>query len=167
MVLGKPDVSPEIAAERIHLIISGRVDMVVPLYSPSAQTRSTQPWQGRARKGGRGKHLRYESPSCSRVVLDVHPRVWERVADGSEAAEDHRVNEKVKKVDRLTGRHLSMSGPTGRKTDTGPQKSGSEYRSRRNAPRKPSGAVRILPTYRRTAIRSVSVSYPAWHAGGY
>lgn len=167
MVLRESDSFPEITVGRIHLIIGDRAGMVVPLYSPSAQTLSARAWPVRSCKGRRGQYLRQEPTGCSRVVLDVHPRVCGRVADGSEAAEDHRVNGKVKKADRLTGRGPSLAGLSGCKTDTGPQKPRSKYRSRRNTPRRSSGRVRLLPSNWRTGMRSVSVPHPIWHAGGY
>jgi len=83
-----------------------RLGLVVPTYSPDAQTVGTQLRPNWPRKDG----LKYESPQGSRVIVDVHPRAREEVRHGDG---DLFIVEGCKKGDALVSRGAAAVALTG------------------------------------------------------
>jgi hypothetical protein len=84
--------------------------LVVPTLSPDGITRSCQLRPDKPRKDRKGKPLKYETPGGSGAILDVHPRMRERVRSGTG---DLWVTEGIKKADALTSRDLPAIGLIG------------------------------------------------------
>lgn len=124
MLLDESGISPEIAAERGYRTVRRRAELseykayqrrvpalLVPVYSPDGETTLSQLRPDNSRKDKKGKPLKYETPGGSKVILDVHPRMRERVRHrgGGELF----VTEGIKKADALTSRGAPTVGGIG------------------------------------------------------
>ena len=116
-------ISPEIIADRGYATVRSRAELLefkkyqrrapalrIPIYSPDKETTSSQLRPDNPRKDRKGKPLKYETPGGSRVILDVHPRMRERVRS---SLEDLWITEGIKKADSLTSRSLPTIGLIG------------------------------------------------------
>jgi hypothetical protein len=75
--------------------------LVIPMYSPTGELATHQIRPDAPRKNGKGKPIKYETPACSPIHLDVHPSQTERVRDASVPL---WITEGVKKADSLVSR---------------------------------------------------------------
>lgn len=123
MLFEESSVSPEIVAERGYVTVRSRTELLdfkkyqrrapalrVPLYSPDGETKSVQLRPDNPRRGKAGKIIKYETAGGSTVILDVHPRMRERVRS---SLEDLWITEGIKKADCLTSRGLPTVGLIG------------------------------------------------------
>ncbi len=173
MILGKSGISSEVTAERGCTTMWGRAErvdskecsrqagLVVPIHSLVGRTQSAQLRPDRPRKGSKGKLLKHEASGCSKVVLDVQPRMWERVADGSEADEDHWVTEVIRKAGCLTSWGLPTVGLTGvRNRQRAVQAVIRILFARNPTPRRSSGNVHLPSRYRGPGTKSSPIPHP-------
>jgi hypothetical protein len=123
MLFEESGISPEVAEERGYYTARRRSEvpeafkdyqrkpgLVVPMFSPAAETVSYQLRPDKPRKDKKGKPLKYETPGNSKVILDVHPRMLEEVRAG---VGDLWITEGIKKADSLTSRGLPTIGLVG------------------------------------------------------
>jgi uncharacterized protein DUF3854 len=78
--------------------LPARPGLVIPMFSPDGITRSYQ-----LRPHRKGKGPKYWTPTRSKVIVDVHPRMLEEVRHGDG---DLWITEGCKKGDALTSRGL-------------------------------------------------------------
>ena len=77
--------------------------LLIPVYSPTGDIATYQYRADQPRVGKDGKTIKYETPKGSRMVLDVHPSVQERIGDPSVPL---FITEGAKKGDSLVSRGL-------------------------------------------------------------
>jgi hypothetical protein len=77
--------------------------LLIPVYSPTGEIATYQFRPDQPRIGNDGKPVKYETPSGTRMVLDVHPSARERLGDPSVPL---FITEGVKKGDALVSRGL-------------------------------------------------------------
>ncbi len=77
--------------------------LLIPVYAPSGEIATYQYRPDLPRVGKNGKPVKYETPSGTRMALDVHPLARERLGDPSVPL---FITEGVKKGDALVSRGL-------------------------------------------------------------
>ena len=77
--------------------------LLIPIYSPTGEIVNYQFRPDQPRIGKNGKSVKYETPSGSRMVLDVHPFARERLGN---PAVPLFITEGIKKGDSLVSRSL-------------------------------------------------------------
>ncbi len=122
MLFKESSIDPAVAAERGYSTARSRTELLdfpkyqrrpglrVPLYSPDGATKGAQIRPHTPRRGKRGKAIKYETAGGSEVILDVHPRMRERVNGGDG---DLWLTEGIKKSDALTSHDLPAIGLIG------------------------------------------------------
>jgi hypothetical protein len=114
MLLEESGISPEIVAGRGYRTVRSRTELLdfkkyqrrapallVPMFSPDGETRSSQLRADNPRRDKSGKAIKYETAGGAGAILDVHPRNLEAVRD---AGVDLWITEGVKKGDSLASR---------------------------------------------------------------
>ncbi len=111
MLLDGSGISPEVVAERGYRTVDRagvpdafrryqrRSGLLVPMYSPDGITASHQLRPDKPRKDKKGKAVKYETPTGTRCILDVHPRMRKAIKDPSVPL---WITEGIKKADALT-----------------------------------------------------------------
>ncbi len=123
MLYAESDIDPDVAAERGYYTARTRSEvpecfadyqrkpgLVIPMFSPDGDTVGYQLRPDKPRRDRKGKPLKYETPTGSDVIIDVHPRMREEARSGSG---DLWVTEGIKKADALTSRGLCAVGIIG------------------------------------------------------
>jgi len=117
--LEESGISNDIASERGYATAGRRAELpaafknyqrrapalVIPTYSPDKETTSHQIKPDNPRRDKRDKPVKYETAGGSRIIIDVHPRMMDRVRDGSEP---FFITEGIKSADSLA----SLDAPT-------------------------------------------------------
>jgi hypothetical protein len=118
MLIEGSGIDPEVAAARDYRTIEKKADLkrlgfsdsqrnppglLIPIYSPTGEIATYQFRPDRPRIGKGGKPVKYETPSGTRMVLDVHPSVREMLGNPSVPL---FITEGIKKGDALASRGL-------------------------------------------------------------
>ena len=118
MLLDESGITPDVVEARGYRTIEKKVDLkslgfaerqcnppglLIPIYSPTAEIVTYQFRPDQPRIGKDGKPVKYETPSGSRMVLDVHPFAREKLGNPSVPL---FITEGIKKGDALVSRGL-------------------------------------------------------------
>jgi DNA-binding Lrp family transcriptional regulator len=123
MLLHESGIDPGVADERGYATVRSRTELLdfkkyqrrapalrVPAHSLDGVTTSAQIRPDNPRRGKAGKVIKYETIGGSKAILDVHPRMRERVRS---SLEDLWITEGIKKADCLTSQGLPTIGLIG------------------------------------------------------
>jgi hypothetical protein len=115
MLLEESGISAGVVAERGYRTVKSRAELLafpmwqrrlgllLPVYSPDGQSTTAQLRPDRPRRDKNGKAIKYDTPSGSRALLDVHPRMLSKIGD-EEKGEALWITEGIKKGDSLSSR---------------------------------------------------------------
>ncbi len=118
MLLEESGISPEVVEARGYRTLKKKVELktlgfadrqcnppglLIPIYSPTGEIVNYQFRPDQPRIDKNGKSVKYETPSGSRMVLDVHPFARERLGN---PAVPLFITEGIKKGDALVSRGL-------------------------------------------------------------
>jgi hypothetical protein len=118
MLIEKSGINPEVVEARGYRTIEKKVELktlgfsdsqrntpglLIPVYSPTGEIATYQYRPDQPRIGKKGKPVKYETPSGSRMVLDVHPSAREMLGNPSVPL---FITEGIKKGDALVSRGL-------------------------------------------------------------
>src|SRR5215213_5468702 len=118
MLLEESGINPEVVEARGYRTIEKKVELktlgfsdsqcntpglLIPVYSPTGEIATYQFRPDQPRIGKNGKSVKYETPSGTRMVLDVHPFAREKLGDPSVPL---FITEGIKKGDALVSQDL-------------------------------------------------------------
>jgi hypothetical protein len=118
MLIEKSGINPEVVEARGYRTIEKKVELktlgfsdsqrntpglLIPVYSPTGEIATYQFRPDQPRIGKNGKSVKYETPSGTRMVLDVHPFARERLGNPSVPL---FITEGIKKSDALVSHGL-------------------------------------------------------------